>query len=54
MNQPASLTARKLMGPEPKYRLPLEPLFNVLTGAGLIALRDRRLKFNAENASQPA
>lgn len=38
----------------PKYRLPLEPLFNVLTGAGLIALRDRRLKFKADNASQPA
>lgn len=38
----------------PKYRLPLEPIFNVLTGAGLIALRDRRLKFNAETAGQPA
>jgi hypothetical protein len=38
----------------PKYRLPLEPLFNVAAGAGLIALRDRRLKFDAENASQPA
>lgn len=38
----------------PKYRLPLEPLFNVLTGAGLIALRDHRLKFTAETAGQPA
>lgn len=28
----------------PKYRLPLEPLFNVLSGAGLIAIRDRRTK----------
>lgn len=38
----------------PKYRLPLEPLFNVLTGAGLIALYDRRLKLNARSATQPA
>ncbi len=38
----------------PKYRLPLEPLFNVLAGAGLIALRDRRLKFTAETVGQPA
>lgn len=38
----------------PKYRLPLEPLFNVLAGAGLIAIRDRRLKFSAEGAGQPA
>lgn len=37
----------------PKYRLPLEPLFNVLAGAGLIALRDRRLKINDETAVQP-
>lgn len=36
----------------PKYRLPLEPLFNVLTGAGLIAIRDRRLKFQDECAGR--
>jgi 4-amino-4-deoxy-L-arabinose transferase-like glycosyltransferase len=38
----------------PKYRLPLEPLFNVLAGAGLLAVRDRGLRFRAANASQPA
>jgi 4-amino-4-deoxy-L-arabinose transferase-like glycosyltransferase len=26
----------------PKYRLPLEPLCNILSGAGLVAIRDRR------------
>lgn len=36
----------------PKYRLPLEPLFNVLTGAGLIAIRDRRLKFQVGNVGR--
>ncbi len=38
----------------PKYRLPLEPLFNVLAGAGLIALRDRRLTSGTERGPQPA
>lgn len=38
----------------PKYRLPLEPLFNVLAGAGLIALRDRRLTPDTEQAGRPA
>jgi len=36
----------------PKYRLPLEPLFNVLGGAGLIAIRDRRIKFQDEYAGR--
>jgi len=34
----------------PKYRLPLEPLFNVLAGAGVVAVRDRKAKSNPENA----
>lgn len=34
----------------PKYRLPLEPLFNIWTGAGLIALWDRRTRPDAANA----
>lgn len=38
----------------PKYRLPLEPLFNVLAGAGLIAIRHPRLKPRAEDAGQSA
>lgn len=37
----------------PKYRLPLEPVFNVLGGAGLIAIRDWRKKPTAANV-QPA
>ncbi|MBB5054237.1 4-amino-4-deoxy-L-arabinose transferase-like glycosyltransferase [Afipia massiliensis] len=37
-----------LNGPiaSPKYRLPLEPLFNIMTGAGLLAIRDRRSRLN--------
>lgn len=38
----------------PKYRLPLEPLFNVLIGAGLIALRGRREKPAAATINQAA
>ncbi|MGD9838238.1 MAG: ArnT family glycosyltransferase [Afipia sp.] len=38
----------------PKYRLPLEPLFNVLSGAGLIAIRDRRLKLASTDNGQIA
>lgn len=38
----------------PKYRLPLEPLFNVLAGAGLLAVRDRGLSFRTASARQPA
>ena len=38
----------------PKYRLPLEPLFNVLSGAGLIAIRDRRTKPDTANVHQAA
>lgn len=38
----------------PKYRLPLEPLFNVLAGAGLLAVRDRGLSFRTASVEQPA
>ncbi len=38
----------------PKYRLPLEPLFNVLSGAGLIAIRDRRKTAGVGNIDQRA
>lgn len=38
----------------PKYRLPLEPLFNVLGGAGLIAIRDWRKKPTAPSLEQTA
>lgn len=38
----------------PKYRLPLEPLFNVLSGAGLIAIRDRRKTASVEIIDQRA
>lgn len=38
----------------PKYRLPLEPLFNVLSGAGLIAIRDRYAKAAQASARQTA
>jgi 4-amino-4-deoxy-L-arabinose transferase-like glycosyltransferase len=38
----------------PKYRLPLEPLFNVLSGAGLIAIRDRDAKAAPASGRQTA
>lgn len=38
----------------PKYRLPLEPLFNVIGGAGLIAIRDRRTKHDIGTIDRPA
>lgn len=38
----------------PKYRLPLEPLFDVLSGVGLIAIRDRRQKLDTESAGLSA
>lgn len=38
-----------LNGPiaSPKYRLPLEPLFNIMTGAGLLAIRNARQRKTA-------
>jgi len=38
----------------PKYRLPLEPVFNVLGGAGLIAIRDWRKKNATTSVTQAA
>jgi len=45
-----------LNGPiaSPKYRLPLEPLFDIMTGAGLLAIRDRRSRLNTGKIKQPA
>lgn len=63
MNWPALFLAASWVGyillvngpvASPKYRLPLEPLFNVLSGAGLVAMRDRRLKLSTRNVSRPA